>query len=73
MTYHAQVDKDACMSSGKCVADAPSVFAFDDDEIAEAVGPSAQLSDEMLLDIARNCPASAIRLLDTAGQPVLID
>jgi len=31
MAYRITVDHDVCMSSGKCVADAPDLFRFDDD------------------------------------------
>lgn len=64
MTLRAQVDPDICISSGRCVADAPGAFAFDDDEIAGAIDGAASLEREALLTIARNCPAEAIRVYD---------
>ena len=35
MSYRIAVDREVCMSSGKCVADAPELFRFDDEEVAE--------------------------------------
>ena len=65
MTYRVSVDGDVCMSSGKCVADAPEVFRFDDDEIAELVPGATQPADERILDLARACPAGALVVTDT--------
>jgi ferredoxin len=70
MTYRASVDKDVCISSGKCVADAPDAFVFDDDEIAEAVDGHPGLSDEALVELARTCPSGAIRVRDAHGAEV---
>jgi len=67
MTYQASVDKDVCISSGKCVADAPEAFVFDDDEIAETVDGHPGLSDDALVELARACPSGAIRVLDGDG------
>jgi ferredoxin len=69
MGYEVRVDKDACISSGKCVADAPTTFRFDDDEIAEPTTGASTLSGDLLVEIARNCPSGAIRVF---GQGVEI-
>lgn len=72
MPYTVSVDKDVCISSGKCVADAPGVFRFDDDELAEPVDPTAPgLSDERLLAIGRQCSSGAISVYDEAGTALL--
>jgi ferredoxin len=71
MAYTVSVDKDVCISSGKCVADAPSAFRFDEDELAEPVSPSPGLSDEALLAVGRNCPSGAIAVFDQDGTPLL--
>jgi ferredoxin len=71
MTYsaglRAHVDKDVCISSGKCVADAPQAFDFDDDEIAEAIDGHPGLSDDGLVEVARTCPSGAIHVHDADG------
>ena len=64
MAYRISVDHEACMSSGKCVADAPDLFRFDDDEIAEPVPNAAAPSDDRILDLARNCPSGALLVTD---------
>lgn len=64
MAYRITVDPDVCISSGKCVADAPQLFRFDDDEIAQVIPGAEVPSNELALDIARNCPAGAIKVFD---------
>lgn len=64
MAVRAEVDEDTCISSGKCVADAPGAFEFDDEEIAHATALSASLDRERLVTIARTCPSGAIRVFD---------
>ncbi len=61
------VDKDVCISSGRCVADLPAAFRFDDEEIAEAVDPRPDVAAEWLLDVARNCPSGAITVSGSDG------
>ncbi len=63
MAYTVEVDEDLCMSSGRCVADAPTVFAFDEDEIAVVRAAPEALPDEEMVEIARGCPSGAIRVL----------
>ncbi len=70
MSYRVEVNTDDCMSSGKCVADHPGTFAFDDDELATLRPDGAPLSDEQLLRVARNCPSRAIVLFDADGMEV---
>lgn len=65
MGYRIEIDVDECMSSGKCVADFPQGFAFDDDELATLVDGGSALSADEALRAARNCPSRAIRLFDT--------
>ena len=57
------------MSSGKCVADYPTVFEFDDDELASLKGGSA-LSDEDCIRVARNCPSRALSIFDSDGNEI---
>ena len=64
MSYRISVDGEVCMSSGKCVADAPDLFRFDDEEIAEPVPGAPAPSDERILDLARACPSGALVVHD---------
>jgi ferredoxin len=74
MAYQVSVDKDLCISSGKCVADAPQLFRFDDDDLSEVVPGAPQPADSELLVIARQCPALAVQLRDPdTGEAVDID
>lgn len=68
--YTARVDYEMCMASGVCVADAPGAFAFDVKGIAVALPGAADLGDDRLLRLARNCPAGAIVLIDEAGNEI---
>ena len=65
------IDRDACISSGNCVADSPGAFDFDDDDIAVVKEEgAAELGDDRLLRVARNCPAGAIILRDADGNEI---
>ncbi len=64
MAHRVEVDRDVCISSGKCVADLPELFRFDDDELAELVPGASLPSVEVQLDLARACPSGALRVFD---------
>lgn len=68
MTLRAEVDDHMCISSGRCVADAPSAFEFDEYEIAKTIDGARSLGDEQLKAIARMCPSGAIRVLDGTNE-----
>jgi len=71
MGYSVSIDRDACISSGNCVADSPGAFDFDDDDIAIVKEDgAAELGDDRLLRVARNCPAGAIILRDADGNEI---
>jgi ferredoxin len=70
MAFRVEVDQDECMSSGKCVANHPDTFDFDDDELVVLTSDAPAASDEVKLHAARNCPSGAITLFDNAGDPV---
>jgi ferredoxin len=70
MAYTVTVDTDECLSSGKCVADYPEGFDFDDDDLAVVAPGVSSLSDDQLLRAARNCPARAIHLFDVEGNEI---
>jgi ferredoxin len=67
MSYRISVDAEVCISSGKCVADAPDLFRFDDEDVAELVPGAPRPSDETQLDLARACPSGALRVHDAAS------
>ena len=64
MGYTVRIDKQSCLSSGRCVAAAPAAFGWDGDHLADALPESATLSRERLLEIARSCPSLSITVLD---------
>ena len=63
MGYRMSLDSDECMSTGRCVADYPSVFDFDEDELA-FIKEEIELSEEDCIRAARNCPSRAISVFD---------
>ena len=73
MAYTVEVDQDRCISSGKCVSDLPTVFAFDDDQLATVLVADANVEDGRLLRLALNCPGQAISLRDDNGDLVNLD
>ncbi len=70
MGFRVEIDQDECMSVGRCVADFPAGFGFDDEELATVLDTVDELSDQQLLRAARNCPSRAITVFDTGGDEV---
>ena len=68
-----EIDRDRCISSGRCVADEPSLFTFDDDELATVIGSAVEHTADRLIRLARNCPGEAITLVDADGEVVSLD
>ncbi len=64
------IDKDRCVSAGRCIADEPGAFGFDDDELVSMMPGVESLSLERLIVIARRCPGLAIDVFDDDGTPV---
>jgi len=69
MAYRIEVDRDVCISSGMCVADAPGLFRFDDDNLAELIPGGEPLPGQALVELARGCPAGALQVFD-GDEPV---
>ena len=70
MPYSVKIDKQSCLSSGRCVMAEPDAFGFDDDHLADALPGAGSLTPEALLEVARACPSFAITVLDEAGNEV---
>jgi ferredoxin len=69
MAYRIEVDQDLCISSGMCVADAPGLIRFNDDDLAELIPGGTQLPDQALVRLARGCPSGALLVFD-GDEPV---
>ncbi len=69
MSFRLEIESDDCMSSGKCVADYPSAFEFDEEELAKLTSQGA-LSEDDIIRVARNCPGRAILVFDENGDSV---
>ena len=73
MNYRVEVKKELCISSAKCVSDAPKIFKFDEDELAEPVTEVIQEQLEVLIRLARNCPGEAITMYDENGSEINLE
>ncbi len=58
------IDRDACISAGTCIVEAPKAFDFDEDEIAILLPGAEDVDDEKLYLAAQSCPTQAIILYD---------
>ncbi len=73
MAYRVEVKKELCISSAKCVSDAPKIFKFDQDELAEPVNEIIEEQLGVLVRLARNCPGEAITIYDESGSPISLE
>lgn len=63
------VDRDACLSSARCVARSGGHLVLDDDELA-VVDPSVPVPDAATLTrLVADCPAGAITVVDEGDAP----
>lgn len=60
--YRVKMIRSKCISAGSCIAIAPKVFRFDDQNIAEVI--SQDELDEIKLLAAQSCPTMAIVVED---------
>jgi ferredoxin len=70
MSFEVRIDQTACIGSGSCAAEAAAGFHLDDEGRAVPTPEATGLPNEVLLRIARNCPAGAIYLYDDDGKMV---
>lgn len=61
-----RIDRERCIGSENCVANAPSVFRIDDDGKAILLDPGS-VDDETLWLVAELCPTEAIVIEDDEG------
>jgi ferredoxin len=59
MPYRVIIDEAACAAHGDCQEIAPEIFRVED--VATVIGTG---SDELMLEVARICPAVAIIVTD---------
>ncbi len=62
-----EIDRELCIGAGTCVTLAPDGFILDDEQKSTR-RPNSTATDEALLNAAKGCPVSAIRLYDEDGQ-----
>ena len=71
MGYSVSIDREACISSGNCVADSPDAFDFDDDDIATVKEDGARAAARRpACPRGPRLPAGAIIVRDADGNEV---
>jgi ferredoxin len=70
MGLSAKIDRELCVGAGACIETAPEAFEFDDEHIAVVRPEAEQEPDGKLLEVARECPATAILIYDDDGKEV---
>jgi ferredoxin len=70
VALRVEIDQDECLSTGKCVADHPTAFGFDANDLAIVLPGAADVGDETLKRAARLCPSGAIRLFGDDGNEI---
>lgn len=58
----AYVDPEKCISCGFCVRMCQTVFSFNEDHVAEAVGEVTEDLEDIVEAIAESCPVDAIKV-----------
>jgi len=67
--YQVKVIRSKCIAAGSCIAIAPKVFEFDEENIARVI--SQDELDDIKLLAAQSCPTMAIVVEDiTTGEQV---
>jgi ferredoxin len=67
MKFTVHIDKDVCMSSGRCVLDEPEAFRFDAEQLAEPTTGAVALTEGRIRAVIDACPSGAIQLSEPGG------
>jgi ferredoxin len=65
MTLIPRIDELSCAGHGDCAVLAPDVFDLEDIAVVIGTGP-----DDVIVEAARACPATAIAVYDESGAQV---
>lgn len=65
-----EVDHSVCIGAAPCTAMATQTFALDDTGKASVLATADQEDQETILNAARGCPVSAIRIKDATGKQI---
>ena len=65
-----EVDHGVCIGAAPCTAMAAKTFALDDQNKAAILATVDEEDQETILNAARGCPVSAIRIKDASGQQI---
>jgi ferredoxin len=68
--YTVEVDHAVCIGAAACTAMAPRTFALDENAKAAILATADQDDQDTVLNAARSCPVSAIRIKDENGNQI---
>ena len=65
-----EVDHSVCIGAAPCTSLAPKTFALNENNQAAILTSADEEDQETILNAARGCPVSAIRIKDASGQQI---
>ncbi len=68
--WTVEVDHGVCIGAAPCTAMAPNTFALDETGKAGILSTVDADDQETILNAARGCPVSAIRIKDASGKQI---
>ena len=68
--WTVEIDREACIGAGSCVAIAPQSFSLDDEAKAILLDSIDADLQETILNAAKSCPVDAIIIKDDKGNRV---
>jgi ferredoxin len=68
--WTVEVDTGICIGAAPCTAMAPNTFALNENNHAGILATVDQEDQETILNAARACPVSAIRIKDQSGNQI---
>lgn len=68
--WTVEVDHDVCIGAAPCTAMAPNTFALDENGKSSILSTVDADDQETILNAARSCPVSAIRIKDASGKQI---
>lgn len=62
--WQVVIDRDVCMSAGRCVLEAPTGFDLDDEELVVLLPGVNNIDLDVLRSVADRCPSMAIQVIE---------
>ena len=65
------IDRGTCISTENCIALAPELFEFDDDQICRFKQDTGTVDRDTLIEACRICPVDALSVIDASGKQLV--